>query len=147
MVCKSPMTKFMLPLLWMLTFRRRLQLMMNIKEEAKNGREIDRNESRNLLRCELSTSLHFKRPDTEHGPHTTRLRWLPKDVLKYKLRIKQIKNKRWVYLMDVVHEQYGENKGNARCVEGDSGMRYLVRLHEECNMTVVVEMKYFLVHA
>ncbi|KAF2344786.1 hypothetical protein FHG87_024458 [Trinorchestia longiramus] len=39
--------------------------------------------------------------------------------------------------MDVVHEQCGENKWNARCVEEDSGMRYLVGLDEECNMTVV----------
>ncbi|KAF2362306.1 hypothetical protein FHG87_006937 [Trinorchestia longiramus] len=50
-------------------------------------------------------------------------------------------------LMDVVHEQCGENKWNARCVEEDSGMRYLVGLDEECNMTVVDAMKDFLVHA
>ncbi|KAF2347355.1 hypothetical protein FHG87_021891 [Trinorchestia longiramus] len=49
-------------------------------------------------------------------------------------------------LMDVVHEQCGE-KWNARCVEEDSGMRYLVGLDEECNMTVVEAMKDFLVHA
>ncbi|KAF2358917.1 hypothetical protein FHG87_010328 [Trinorchestia longiramus] len=47
----------------------------------------------------------------------------------------------------VVHEQCGENKWNARCVEEDSGMRYLVGLDEECNMTVVDAMKDFLVHA
>ncbi|KAF2347846.1 putative RNA methyltransferase [Trinorchestia longiramus] len=47
--------------------------------------------------------------------------------------------------MDVVHEQYGENQWNARCVEEDSGMRYLVGLDEECNITVVDEMKYFLI--
>ncbi|KAF2350820.1 hypothetical protein FHG87_018427 [Trinorchestia longiramus] len=41
----------------------------------------------------------------------------------------------------------GENKWNARCVEEDSGMRYLVGLDEECNMTVVDAMKDFLVHA
>ncbi|KAF2347204.1 hypothetical protein FHG87_022039 [Trinorchestia longiramus] len=28
--------------------------------------------------------------------------------------------------MDVVYEQYGENQWNARCVEQDSGVRYLV---------------------
>ncbi|KAF2345082.1 hypothetical protein FHG87_024162, partial [Trinorchestia longiramus] len=50
-------------------------------------------------------------------------------------------------LMDVVHEQCGENKWNARCVEEDSGMRYLVGLDEECNMTVVDAMKDFLVYA
>ncbi|KAF2345624.1 hypothetical protein FHG87_023619 [Trinorchestia longiramus] len=50
-------------------------------------------------------------------------------------------------LMDVVHEQYGENKRNARCVEEDSGMRYLVGLDEECNMIVVDAMEDFLVHA
>ncbi|KAF2346195.1 hypothetical protein FHG87_023049 [Trinorchestia longiramus] len=49
-------------------------------------------------------------------------------------------------LMNVVHEQYGENKWNARCVGEDSGMRYLVRLDEECNMTVVDAVKDFLVH-
>ncbi|KAF2357490.1 hypothetical protein FHG87_011752 [Trinorchestia longiramus] len=36
-------------------------------------------------------------------------------------------------LIDVVHEQCGESKWNARCVEEDSGMRYLVGLDEECN--------------
>ncbi|KAF2358938.1 hypothetical protein FHG87_010303 [Trinorchestia longiramus] len=50
-------------------------------------------------------------------------------------------------LMDVVHEQCGENNWNARCVEEDSGMRYLVGLDEECNMTVVDAMKDFLLHA
>ncbi|KAF2363434.1 hypothetical protein FHG87_005812 [Trinorchestia longiramus] len=50
-------------------------------------------------------------------------------------------------LMDVVHEQWGENKWNARCVGEDFGMRYLVGLDEECNMTVVDAMKDFLVHA
>ncbi|KAF2344094.1 hypothetical protein FHG87_025148 [Trinorchestia longiramus] len=50
-------------------------------------------------------------------------------------------------LIDVVHEQCGENKWNARCVEEDSGMRYLVGLDEECNMTVVDTMKDLLVHA
>ncbi|KAF2348668.1 hypothetical protein FHG87_020576 [Trinorchestia longiramus] len=50
-------------------------------------------------------------------------------------------------LMNVVYEQYGENKWNARCVEVDCGMRYLVGLDEECNMTVVYAMKDFLVHA
>ncbi|KAF2350197.1 hypothetical protein FHG87_019049 [Trinorchestia longiramus] len=50
-------------------------------------------------------------------------------------------------LMDVVHEQYRENKWNARCVKEDSGMRYLVGLDEECNMTVVDAMKNFLMHA
>ncbi|KAF2355832.1 hypothetical protein FHG87_013414, partial [Trinorchestia longiramus] len=50
-------------------------------------------------------------------------------------------------LTDVVHEQCGENKWNARCVEEDSGMRYLIGLDEECNMTVVDAMKDFLVHA
>ncbi|KAF2355316.1 hypothetical protein FHG87_013928 [Trinorchestia longiramus] len=50
-------------------------------------------------------------------------------------------------LMDVVHEQCGENKWNAKCVEEDSDMRYLVGLDEECNMTVVDAMKDFLVHA
>ncbi|KAF2354098.1 hypothetical protein FHG87_015148 [Trinorchestia longiramus] len=50
-------------------------------------------------------------------------------------------------LMDVVHEQCGENKWNARCVEEDSGMRYLVGLDEECNMTVLDAMKDFLVYA
>ncbi|KAF2358365.1 hypothetical protein FHG87_010875 [Trinorchestia longiramus] len=49
-------------------------------------------------------------------------------------------------LMDAVHEQYGENQWNARCVEEDSGMRYLVGLDEECNQTVVDAMKNFLVH-
>ncbi|KAF2346974.1 hypothetical protein FHG87_022271 [Trinorchestia longiramus] len=34
-----------------------------------------------------------------------------------------------------------------RCVEEDSGMRYLVGLDEECNMTVVNAMKDFLVYA
>ncbi|KAF2360458.1 hypothetical protein FHG87_008784 [Trinorchestia longiramus] len=43
--------------------------------------------------------------------------------------------------------QCGENKWNARCVEEDSGMRYLVGLDEECNMTVVDAMKDFLVYA
>ncbi|KAF2366571.1 hypothetical protein FHG87_002672 [Trinorchestia longiramus] len=47
-------------------------------------------------------------------------------------------------LMDVVHEQYGENQWNVRCVEGDSGMRYLVGLDGECNVTVVDVMKCFL---
>ncbi|KAF2349929.1 hypothetical protein FHG87_019313 [Trinorchestia longiramus] len=46
-----------------------------------------------------------------------------------------------------LHEQCGENKWNARCVEEDSGMRYLVGLDEECNMTVVNAMKDFLVYA
>ncbi|KAF2344105.1 hypothetical protein FHG87_025140, partial [Trinorchestia longiramus] len=46
-----------------------------------------------------------------------------------------------------VHEQCRENKWNARCVEEDSGMRYLVGLDEECNMIVVDAMKDFLVHA
>ncbi|KAF2366521.1 hypothetical protein FHG87_002719 [Trinorchestia longiramus] len=50
-------------------------------------------------------------------------------------------------LMDVVHEQCAENEWNARCVEEDSGMRYLVGLDEECNMTVVDAMKDFLVYA
>ncbi|KAF2346954.1 hypothetical protein FHG87_022292 [Trinorchestia longiramus] len=50
-------------------------------------------------------------------------------------------------LMHVVHEQYGENRWNARCVEDDSGMIYPVGLDEECNMTVVAAMKDFLVHA
>ncbi|KAF2346312.1 hypothetical protein FHG87_022932 [Trinorchestia longiramus] len=50
-------------------------------------------------------------------------------------------------LRDVVHEQCGENKWIVRCVEEDSGMRYLVELDEECNMTVVDAMKDFLVHA
>ncbi|KAF2354749.1 hypothetical protein FHG87_014495 [Trinorchestia longiramus] len=36
---------------------------------------------------------------------------------------------------------------NARCVEEDSGMRYLVGIDEECNMTVVDAMKDFLVYA
>ncbi|KAF2351078.1 hypothetical protein FHG87_018164 [Trinorchestia longiramus] len=49
-------------------------------------------------------------------------------------------------LMDVVHEQCHKNKWNARCVEEDSGMRYLVGLDVECNMTVVDAMKDFLVH-
>ncbi|KAF2345772.1 hypothetical protein FHG87_023472 [Trinorchestia longiramus] len=49
--------------------------------------------------------------------------------------------------MDVVHKQYGENQWKARCIEMDSGVRYLVRLDEECNMTVVDAMKNFLVHA
>ncbi|KAF2352250.1 hypothetical protein FHG87_016991 [Trinorchestia longiramus] len=49
--------------------------------------------------------------------------------------------------MDVIHEQYEENQWKARCIEVDSGMRYLVRLVEECNMTVVDTMKDFLVHA
>ncbi|KAF2345889.1 hypothetical protein FHG87_023357 [Trinorchestia longiramus] len=47
----------------------------------------------------------------------------------------------------VVHEQYGENQWNTRCVEEDPGMRYLLGLDEECNMTVVDAMKNFLVHA
>ncbi|KAF2352820.1 Zinc finger C2H2-type [Trinorchestia longiramus] len=34
-----------------------------------------------------------------------------------------------------------------RCIEEDSGMRYLVGLDEECNMAVVDAMKDFLVHA
>ncbi|KAF2357082.1 hypothetical protein FHG87_012160 [Trinorchestia longiramus] len=38
-------------------------------------------------------------------------------------------------LMNVVHEQCGGNKWNVRCVEEDSGMKYIVRLDEECNMT------------
>ncbi|KAF2354348.1 hypothetical protein FHG87_014893 [Trinorchestia longiramus] len=50
-------------------------------------------------------------------------------------------------LMDVVHEQCGENGWNARCGEEESGMRYLVGLDEECNMTFVDAMKDFLVHA
>ncbi|KAF2351803.1 hypothetical protein FHG87_017442 [Trinorchestia longiramus] len=50
-------------------------------------------------------------------------------------------------LMDVVHYQYGENQWNIRCVEGYSGMRYLVGLDEECNMTVVDDTKCFLVHS
>ncbi|KAF2362583.1 hypothetical protein FHG87_006656 [Trinorchestia longiramus] len=50
-------------------------------------------------------------------------------------------------LMDVVHEQYGENQWNARCVEGDSGMRCLERLDEECSVAVADEMKCFLVRA
>ncbi|KAF2344406.1 hypothetical protein FHG87_024838 [Trinorchestia longiramus] len=50
-----------------------------------------------------------------------------KAVLNYKVRIEHMENK--------------------RCVEEDSGMRYLVGLDEECNMTVVNAMKYFLVHA
>ncbi|KAF2353194.1 hypothetical protein FHG87_016053 [Trinorchestia longiramus] len=41
-----------------------------------------------------------------------------------------------------VHEER-----NARCVEEGSGMRYLVGLDEECNMTVVDAMKDFLVYA
>ncbi|KAF2354371.1 hypothetical protein FHG87_014872 [Trinorchestia longiramus] len=49
--------------------------------------------------------------------------------------------------MDVVSEQCGENQWNTRCVEEDSGMRYLVRLDEECNMTVVDAVKNVLVHA
>ncbi|KAF2357351.1 hypothetical protein FHG87_011900 [Trinorchestia longiramus] len=40
--------------------------------------------------------------------------------------------------------KYEENKWNARCVEEDSGMRYLVGLDEECNMTVVDALKKFL---
>ncbi|KAF2359800.1 hypothetical protein FHG87_009441 [Trinorchestia longiramus] len=35
----------------------------------------------------------------------------------------------------------GENQWNARCVKEDSGMRYLVGLDEECNMTIVDVMK------
>ncbi|KAF2353969.1 hypothetical protein FHG87_015275 [Trinorchestia longiramus] len=49
--------------------------------------------------------------------------------------------------MYVIHEQYGENQCNPRCVEEDSGMRCLVELDEECNMTVVDAMKNFLTHA
>ncbi|KAF2350380.1 hypothetical protein FHG87_018863 [Trinorchestia longiramus] len=49
--------------------------------------------------------------------------------------------------MDVVHELCGVNKWNARCVEEDSDMRYLVGLDEECNMTAVDAMNDFLVHA
>ncbi|KAF2354895.1 hypothetical protein FHG87_014349 [Trinorchestia longiramus] len=41
----------------------------------------------------------------------------------------------------------GENKWHARCVEEDSGMRYLVGLDDGCNMNVVDAMKDFLVHA
>ncbi|KAF2345722.1 hypothetical protein FHG87_023522 [Trinorchestia longiramus] len=41
-------------------------------------------------------------------------------------------------LIDVVHEQYGENKWNAKCVEGDSAMEYLVGLDEEYNMCGVM---------
>ncbi|KAF2345820.1 Neurotransmitter-gated ion-channel transmembrane domain, partial [Trinorchestia longiramus] len=41
----------------------------------------------------------------------------------------------------------GSKIWNARCVEEDSGMRYLVGLDEECNMTVVNAKKDFLVHA
>ncbi|KAF2346027.1 hypothetical protein FHG87_023218 [Trinorchestia longiramus] len=60
-----------------------------------------------------------------------------KAVLNYKVRIERMENKREV----------GENQWNARCVEEDSGMRYLVGLDEECNITVVDAMKNFLVHA
>ncbi|KAF2345537.1 hypothetical protein FHG87_023707 [Trinorchestia longiramus] len=49
--------------------------------------------------------------------------------------------------MDGIHEQYGGNQWNARCVEEDSGMRYFVGLDEECNMTVVDAMKIILVLA
>ncbi|KAF2355885.1 hypothetical protein FHG87_013360, partial [Trinorchestia longiramus] len=48
--------------------------------------------------------------------------------------------------MDVVHEQYGENQWNVRCVEEDSHMRYLVGLDEKCNTTVVDAVKNFLVN-
>ncbi|KAF2357617.1 hypothetical protein FHG87_011630 [Trinorchestia longiramus] len=49
--------------------------------------------------------------------------------------------------MDVVRAQYGENQWNARCVEEDLGMRYLLGLDEECNMSVVDAAKNFLVYA
>ncbi|KAF2356053.1 hypothetical protein FHG87_013189 [Trinorchestia longiramus] len=49
--------------------------------------------------------------------------------------------------MDVVREPYGETQWNARCVEEDSGMSYLVGLDEECNLTVVDATKNFLVHS
>ncbi|KAF2348056.1 hypothetical protein FHG87_021188 [Trinorchestia longiramus] len=35
---------------------------------------------------------------------------------------------------------YGENQWNARCFEGDSGMRYLVGREKECSMTVMDEI-------
>ncbi|KAF2346882.1 hypothetical protein FHG87_022362 [Trinorchestia longiramus] len=49
--------------------------------------------------------------------------------------------------LEMLQNWYGEIKLKARCVEEDSGMRYLVGLDKECNMTVVDAMKDFLVHA
>ncbi|KAF2346756.1 hypothetical protein FHG87_022488, partial [Trinorchestia longiramus] len=37
--------------------------------------------------------------------------------------------------IDVVHEQFVENKWNAWCVEKDSCIRNLVGVVEECSMT------------
>ncbi|KAF2357120.1 hypothetical protein FHG87_012123 [Trinorchestia longiramus] len=47
----------------------------------------------------------------------------------------------------MVRGQYGENQWNARSMEEDSSMRYLIGLDEECNMTDVDVVKNFLVHA
>ncbi|KAF2357831.1 hypothetical protein FHG87_011412 [Trinorchestia longiramus] len=84
-----------------------------------------------------------QRPDTEHGLQTTRPVFIsgPSSVHWCKYGHERES------LMDVVHEQCGENKWNVRCVEEDSVIRYLVGLDEECNMTIVDAMKGFLVHA
>ncbi|KAF2344659.1 hypothetical protein FHG87_024587 [Trinorchestia longiramus] len=56
------------------------------------------------------------------------------------------KNGRGCFELEIC-EQYGKNRWNARCVEEDSSMRYLVGVDEECNTTVVEAVKNFLVHA
>ncbi|KAF2345856.1 hypothetical protein FHG87_023388 [Trinorchestia longiramus] len=43
--------------------------------------------------------------------------------------------------------KFPKHNQTLQCVEEDSGMRYLVGLDEECNMTVVDAVKDFLVHA
>ncbi|KAF2352559.1 hypothetical protein FHG87_016685 [Trinorchestia longiramus] len=62
-------------------------------------------------------------------------------------RIKEYKYLGCMLSEDGCARAKGEKVWNARCVEEDSGMRYLVGLDEECNMTFVDAMKDFLVYA
>ncbi|KAF2365357.1 hypothetical protein FHG87_003883 [Trinorchestia longiramus] len=46
--------------------------------------------------------------------------------------------------LEVLQNRYEENQWNARKVEVDSGMGYLLELDEECDMKGVYAIKYFL---
>ncbi|KAF2351223.1 hypothetical protein FHG87_018022 [Trinorchestia longiramus] len=98
---------------------------MSFMYERESSMDVDEGNTRLCLQCnkgveETVEHVVLECSKYEHGPES---------------------------FMDVVHEQYGENQWNARCVEEDSDMRYLVGLDEECNMTVVDAMKNFSVHA
>ncbi|KAF2346817.1 hypothetical protein FHG87_022427 [Trinorchestia longiramus] len=81
------------------------------------------------------------------GSAWTQLRSSNKSETRRRRRVKQEERRRRNKKKKKGITTCGENKWNARCDEEDSGMRYLVGLDEECNMTVVDAMKDFLVYA